>query len=94
MNKIELDIRDEVVKLVREELEYVEGSHKEGTYYSQWVMAVAIKEISKDSYIARVVIKTNQSPYGDGTDIRVNVIDKKVSSIASNLARVPGTFAD
>ena len=69
------NLKDQIVKLLRAELEYVEGSHKDGTYYSQWVMAVSIKEVSKASYLARTVIKTNQSPYVDGTDITVNIID-------------------
>ena len=78
LHKIELGLIDKIVKVLREELEYVEGSHKDGTYYSQWVMAVSIKEVSKDSYIARTVVKTSYSgDYVDGSDITINIIDGK-----------------
>lgn len=75
LHKIELGLIDKIVKVLREELEYVEGNHEDGTYYSQWVMAVAIKEVSKTSYLARIVIKTSGSPYVDGTDITINIME-------------------
>ena len=75
LHKIELGLIDKIVKVLREELEYVEGNHEDGTYYSQWVMAVSIKEVSKASYLARTVIKTSDSPYVDGTDITINIIE-------------------
>ena len=68
LSRIEKKIVDEIIRALKEELEYVDqhGDH-------QWVMAVAIKQRADNEYLARTVIKTNHGPYVDGTDIIVNI---------------------
>ncbi|WFA09517.1 hypothetical protein [Tissierella sp. Yu-01] len=65
-------IEKAIIKILKEELEFT----NKGTNYSQWVLGVNINKISaKDKvtgnpiYIARVVVKTSDSPYVDGMDI-------------------------
>ena len=61
---------DEIIRALKDELEFDDDCG-----YTQWVMAVGLKETSKGTYLARTVIKTNQSPYVDGTDITVRIIE-------------------
>lgn len=65
-------IEDAIVEILKEELEYTESNIN----YSQWVLGVSIKkDRSKDRvigspvYIARVAVKTSESPYVDGMDV-------------------------
>lgn len=66
-------IEEAIIAILKEELEH----HEIKGNYSQWVMAVGIKKDmgmyqDKDhaSYIARVVVKTDESIFVDGMDIR------------------------
>ena len=65
-------VMEEILKAIKGELEFDDDYG-----YSQWIMAVSIKKKSNDTYLTRTVIKTNQSPYVDGTDITVSIIDGK-----------------
>lgn len=67
-----------MINILRIELEYVEGSIKEEDYYSQWVMGVSVKEIDSPNYLCRTVVKTSESEYVDGTDVRVILSDNEV----------------
>ncbi|WP_303859848.1 hypothetical protein [Alkalibaculum bacchi] len=59
-------ISDSIVEILREELE----QHDSLGDYSQWVLGVSIIKKGADQiYIARVAVKTNESPYVDGMDI-------------------------
>lgn len=65
-------IKDSIVEILKQELEHQE----EDSNYSQWVMGVSIIEdratnniAEKPIYIARVIVKTSESPYVDGMDI-------------------------
>jgi len=69
-----------IVRALKDELEHYSSEED----YIQWIMALAMKKkISKDdlnnnqeSYIVRTVLKTSESPFVDGTDLKV-VIDLK-----------------
>lgn len=71
-----INIPAEIITTLKEELEYIDDG------YSQWILAVSIrKEHTKDGaieYTARVVLKTNESPYVDGMDIRLKVTKEEV----------------
>lgn len=71
-------IKDRIVLILRQELEHQE----EDSDYSQWVMGVSIREnqsidnpVEKPMYLARVVVKTSESPYVDGMDISFMMVD-------------------
>lgn len=75
---------DLVIKALRDELEYVD-QHGD----SQWVMAVSMKKIDNQTYLSRVVVKTSHSPYVDGTEIKVSIIDGKVEVDLSFIDETP-----
>lgn len=65
-------VQDSIVEILRQELEYTDSNSN----YSQWVLGVSIRKdrsknrtIGSPTYIARVVVKTSDSPYVDGIDI-------------------------
>jgi len=65
-------IEDAIVEILKQELEYTESNIN----YSQWVLGVSIKKdrskdrtIGSPTYIARVAVKTSESPYVDGMDV-------------------------
>lgn len=82
-----------ILKAIKDELEFDDDCG-----YSQWIMAVSIKEIDNNTYLTRVVIKTNYSPYVDGTDITVNITDGKAEVDLSFIGEAPifhgGEIAD
>lgn len=65
-------IQDSITEILKTELEYTDKD----CGYSQWVLGVSIKKdrskhriIGSPTYIARVVVKTNESPFVDGMDV-------------------------
>ena len=65
-------IQDAITEILKTELEYADKD----CGYSQWVLGVSIKKdrskhriIGSPTYIARVVVKTNESPFVDGMDV-------------------------
>ncbi len=63
-----------ILDYLKQELEFScdQGSHR------QWVMALAVDQHTEECYTARVVVKTNSSPYVDGTDYHLTVKDEQV----------------
>lgn len=59
----------DIVETLKQELEYRDGD------YSQWIVGISIRKLGNGRaakegvYTARVVVKTNESPYVDGMDI-------------------------
>ena len=78
LTRIERTLKDQIINALRIELEYVEGSIKEEDYYSQWIMGVSIEESDSINYLCKTVVKTSESEYVDGTDIRVILSDNEV----------------
>lgn len=85
-------IKDMIVEVLKEELEH----HDADTNYSQWVLGVSIKkERTNDSivgnpmYLARVVVKTSDSPYVDGMDITFMVPEDDVIIEAKYFENTP-----
>lgn len=85
-------IKDSIVKILRQEMEHQEDD----TDYSQWVMGVSIKEVKgndslvdKPIYLARVVVKTSESPYVDGMDISFMMQNDDVIIEANWYANTP-----
>lgn len=64
--------------------------------YSQWILGLSLKkkwgedkEDKKESYIARVVVKTSESPYVDGMDIEVDVVGGDVEVVQECFENTP-----
>ncbi len=87
------DIKEAIIKSLKDELEY-QDSYGD----SQWIMAVSIKKITDNTYLARTIIKTNSSTYVDGTDIKVNITNGKAEVDLSFIEDAPifhgGEIAD
>lgn len=79
------DLVDKIIEALKEELEYMDYHYGD----NQWIMAVGIKKVSKDKYLARTVSKTNQSPYVDGLDITVNIVDGEAEVDLTYIGAVP-----
>ena len=76
LNKIEKNLKDDLVKLLREEFE--QKQEYDGKWEYQWVMGIGLRKLTSDEYLARVTVKTSESPYIDGMDIKVYVVDGQV----------------
>lgn len=63
------EIQKDIEQILKQELEYRDGD------YSQWIVGISIRKLGtgraakEGVYTARVVVKTNESPYVDGMDI-------------------------
>lgn len=82
-----IKIKEAIVEKLKSELEYFDKDNK----YSQWILSVSIRKerenriIVNPKYTARVVSKTNESPYVDGIDIKVTVPEESLSIILCKL---------
>ena len=79
MNKIKDDVRNQVISILKKEMNYTDPLDN----YSQWLMGVSLQkneaQVNEDvSYTARIVTKTNQSPFVDGMDIEFTEKDHKM----------------
>lgn len=71
-----MDKKDDLVKLLRKEFEHKDKY--QGKWEYQWVMGASIRKETLEEYLVRVTVKTSESPYIDGMDIKVYVIDEEV----------------
>ena len=62
-------IQETLLDLLKEELEYEDRDRD----YNQWILGLSMKD-----KLARVVVKTNESPYVDGMDIGYTVNRNKI----------------
>jgi phage anti-repressor protein len=80
MEKLQEEILIELKKI----LEYSDVENN----YSQWILGLSLKQKEvaeeEDRYLARVVVKTNESPYVDGMDIDLSVSNKGEALIDPN----------
>lgn len=66
---------DEIISQLKEQLE----RHDSNENYSQWILGISINDHRKQCVVARVVIKTNESPYVDGMDILFDRMDDQLT---------------
>ena len=76
LTKITEDQQVELIKSLRKEFEHAE--EYQGKVESQWLMGVSLKQRTSAEYLARVTVKTSESPYIDGMDIKVLFVDGKL----------------
>ena len=74
-------IESAIIETLKQELENTDSSSN----YSQWILGVSIRNkrtegsvVGNAKYTARVVVKTNQSPFVDGMDIEFTVPEDDV----------------
>ena len=76
LTKITEDQQVELIKSLRKEFEHAE--EYQGKVESQWLMGVSLKQRTSAEYLVRVTVKTSESPYIDGMDIKVLFVDGKL----------------
>ena len=76
LTKMSSDRQVELIQLLRNEFEHAE--EYKGKVEFQWLMGVSLKEQPSAEYLVRVTVKTSESPYIDGMDIKVYLEDNKL----------------
>lgn len=76
LTKMNKDRQAEVINLLRNEFEHAE--EYQGKVESQWLMGVSLRQETSAKYLVRVTVKTSESPYIDGMDIKVFFVDGKL----------------
>lgn len=76
LTKISSDRQVELIKLLRNEFEHSE--EYKGKVEFQWLMGVSLKQRTSAECLVRVTVKTSESPYIDGMDIKVFFVDGKL----------------
>lgn len=66
---------DEIISQLKKQLERYDSNEN----YSQWILGISINDHRKQCVVARVVIKTNESPYVDGMDIIFDRMDDQLT---------------
>ncbi len=83
-----------ILKQLKQELEF----NLPAEDYSQWVMGLSVKPLNKTNCIVRVVVRTSQSPYVDGTDYTISIIENTSTTNTDDLEEDPifhgGTIED
>lgn len=87
LTKMSSEQQDELIKLLRGEFEHREEYH--GKVESQWLMGVSLRQESSAEYLVRVTVKTSESPYIDGMDIKVSLMNDKLQLIENYFENTP-----
>lgn len=76
LTKISSDRQVELIQLLRNEFEHAE--EYKGKVEFQWLMGVSLRQETSAECLVRVTVKTSESPYIDGMDIKVFFVDGKL----------------
>ena len=81
-------IQDAITEILKAELAYTDTDNN----YSQWVLGVSVKKdrtLGSPTYLARVVVKTNESPFVDGMEVLFMVPEDDVIIEANYYEKTP-----